>query len=52
VLHRSAPGFYEGSLIAPHPGNYRVQIEDPDGRWRLTGEWNGAASQFNLGVAP
>jgi len=52
VLERSAAGLYEGKLIAPRAGTYHVQLEDPDGHWRLTGEWRSSAAQVDLGVAP
>jgi hypothetical protein len=40
VLTHGGGGFYEGGIAAPHPGAWRLRIEDAEGGWRLTGVWN------------
>ena len=32
-------GFYEGNLTADIQGRWHVTIEDPNGNWRLQGDW-------------
>lgn len=32
-------GFYDGKLTAGLSGRWLISIEDPDGEWRLQGEW-------------
>jgi hypothetical protein len=41
MLERSAGGWYEGTLVAPLTGRWKLLLEDPDGAWRLTGSWAG-----------
>ena len=39
VLTAIAPGWYEGTMPALAEGRWRVQIEDAESTWRLTGNW-------------
>ena len=32
-------GFYDGKLAAGLSGRWLISIEDPDGEWRLQGDW-------------
>ena len=38
-LARVDAGVYEGVSVAPRAGRWLVSLEDEDGSWRLTGEW-------------
>ncbi len=38
-MHAEGPGFYSGKLSADISGRWLVSIEDPEGQWRLQGEW-------------
>lgn len=40
LLARVAPGTYEGAMRPPRLGAFRLQLEDGEGRWRLTGGWS------------
>ena len=39
VLAARGNGVYEGAIAAPRSPTLLVQLEDAEGRWRLTGEW-------------
>lgn len=38
-LSLTAPGRYEGRLVLPATGQWRVLLEDREGAWRLAGLW-------------
>ncbi len=51
-LARVAPGRYEAAVPGElPPGRWNVNLEGPDGEWRLAGEWSGRESSFTLGGA-
>jgi hypothetical protein len=41
-------GVLEGAVKPPLPGTWRLVLEDPDGAWRLVGEWRTADDQVTL----
>ncbi len=43
LLERSPGGWFEGRFPAVGPGKWKVLLEDPEGRWRVTGLWLPAA---------
>lgn len=51
-LRRMARGLYEGTMNAPRSERWRVRLEDPEGRWRVSGEWSGKTPQLTLGAGP
>lgn len=48
VLGTIANGWYEGVMADMAPGRWRVQMEDDQGMWRLTGMWITNARAFAL----
>lgn len=44
-------GVYDGGLVPPHVGTWRLRIEDSDGAWRLTGMWRTADATATLAPA-
>jgi hypothetical protein len=39
ALRAVAPGLYEGSLMAPRAGAWRIRVEDGSATWRISGGW-------------
>lgn len=39
-MQAEAQGFYNGKLSGELAGRWLVSIEDPNGKWRLHGEWH------------
>ena len=38
-MHSLQAGWYEGEVVLPDAARWRLQVEDPQRVWRLTGEW-------------
>lgn len=50
-LARVGEARYEGAVPAALPaGGWSVRIEDPEGIWRLAGDWSGREDAFALGA--
>jgi hypothetical protein len=49
ALARVAPGLFEGRLLPPRGGAWRLQIEDDKGTWRIGGAWQSRAGEITLG---
>ncbi len=39
MVSRDEGGWYDGALQPMHAGKWQVLLEDPQGAWRVTGEW-------------
>ena len=48
-LPGGAGSLYEGSMAPVARGEWRLQLEDAEGAWRLTGLWNSAQDGIALG---
>jgi len=44
-MKNEGQGFYSGNMAADIDGRWLVTIEDPEGHWRLYGEWISDADQ-------
>ena len=51
-LVRIAPGLWEGVLTPPARGLWRLQLDTPDGGWRIGGDWKSGADSVDLRPAP
>lgn len=57
-LVQIAPGLWEGALTPPARGLWRLQLDTPDGGWRIGGDWQSGADgavlrpQPSAGAAP
>jgi len=50
-LVRVSAGRYEAAVPGEMPaGHWSVRIEQPDGDWRLSGDWSGRDDTFTLGA--
>ena len=49
ALARVAPGLFEGRLNAPRTGAWRLQLEDGEGTWRVSGPWQSRTDAVTLG---
>lgn len=49
LLRRMARGLYEGAMTPPRTEHWRARLDDPEGKWRISGEWSGKTAQLQLG---
>ena len=48
TLRATAPGVYEGTLVAPRGALWRIQLADEARAWRLSGDWLAGAAGVTL----
>ncbi|MGD2139617.1 MAG: FixH family protein [Burkholderiales bacterium] len=51
TMDATAPGWYEGTLPPLAEGHWRVQIEDAQSTWRMTGSWTTSQGSLLISAA-
>jgi hypothetical protein len=49
ALSQVSPGMFEGRLDVPRTGAWRLQLEDGEGTWRVSGPWQSRMDAVTLG---